>query len=503
MNTKTDHQKSFEIHTFPAKNFLQWYKLETCELFDNFIIDNVIEYTFKSYPILWFTDTTLRTLYYENNCHIYLNFDFKSKNIPKRCNDFFNELCDDFYLHLTSVRSRVSKVKMRCTVRLLLKNISRLKFHKKYSILYSKKEANWVGVGNHYSHNYFEELVTYLVSLGVVKDFTGFSSDDGKDNIMSMLLVLPQFIDKCNGFGTSLHMDEELLPEVRTNCEIRVKKGKNSYDVVKPKKVEVDMYTLADNIMSQLNDLFRNTYITIGNVAIPEYFLTRIFRDNMHLAGRYHDRSEVQGENSKVRSTIQIDFEDTIEIDYKSLHYSIAAEELGLNLKDKDPYDFPFDIPIDQEELTTWKIQYGIEDYDPIRNIKKTALLTMFNAIDKTSAIRGISDSIRKDYRRRDKSTRKYVGLKNIPVTKLVEAVIQHNQDVAAYFNTGVGLRFQNLDSKMITYCVEQFISKNQVLLPVHDSIIVKKSLTDFGVKCMEDAFEHVMGSKVNCRLKF
>lgn len=503
MNTEKNYQKSFENYTLTAKNFLQWYRYDLDTIFDSLIIDDNIEYMFKSYHPLWYSDNLLRSLYEHKNCHIYLNFYFKFNEVPKRCDKFFKELCEDFYPYLAKTRTRISKVKMRCTIRLLLKNISRLKFHKKYAIIYSKKEANWVGVGNNYSHNYFEELISYLVSIGVVKDFTGFSLDDGQDNKMSMLLVLPQFIDKCNGYGTNLIMDDELLPSVMTDCEIRMKTGEKSHKVVKPSKEEADVFAEANQIMNQLNDLLRNTYITIGNVAIPEYFLTRIFRDNMSLGGRCFDKGHVQGQNADIRALIKIDMEETVEIDYGALHYSMAAEELGLDLKDKDPYDFPFEIEVDQEELERWKQMYGITDYNPVRNLKKTALLTMLNADNKTAAIGGISESIRRDYKRKDKSTRRFVGMKNIPVSKLVDAMIENNQEISSYFNTGVGLRFQNLDSKMITYCIEKFIAVDQVLLPVHDSIIVKKSLKDFGVKCMEDAFEHVMGSKVNCRLKY
>jgi hypothetical protein len=502
MNIEKNTKKSFNIHKVTAKNFLQWYIYDLDTIFDSLIIDDTTEYMFKFYSPMWYSDNILRSIYEHKNCHIYLNLHFKFNEIPKRCEKFFKELCEDFYHYLAKSRTRISKVKMRCTVRLLLKNISRLKFHKKYAIIYSKKEANWVGVGNNYSHNYFEELINYLVSIGVVKDFTGFSLDEGQDNKMSMLLVLPQFIDKCNGYGTNLIIDNELLSGIRTDCEIRVKESKNSHKVIKPSKEEADVFTEANQIMIQLNDLLRNTYITIGNVAIPEYFLTRIFRDNMCLGGRCFDKGHIQGQSSTIRALIQIDMEDTIEIDYGALHYSMAAEELGLDLKDKDPYDFPFNIEVDQEELEKWKELHGVSDYNPIRNLKKTALLTMLNADDKVSAIGGISESIRRDYRRKDKSTRRFVGMKNIPVSKLVEAVIENNQEIASYFNTGVGLRFQNLDSKMITYCIEKFITVDQVLLPVHDSIIIKKSLKDFGVKCMEDAFEHVMGSKVNCRLK-
>ena len=122
----------------------------------------------------------------------------------------------------------------------------------------------------------------------------------------------------------------------------------------------------------------------------------------------------------------------------------------------------------------------------------------MFNADSMKSAIGGISKALLDDYKK-DISKRRFVGIKNLKVKELIAAVVEHNQEVKSYFMSGVGTRFQNLDSRIMDYCVREFMKVNQVCLPVHDSLIVKKSLTDFTIKCMEDGFEYVMGSKVNC----
>lgn len=480
----------------------QWYKCGILEIFNTIKIDSHTEYLFKDYPVTWYSDFILRTLYENKNLNTYLSFDFKFNEIPKRCESYFNTLQEEFYVHLKSKgeRTRVSKVKMRTTLRLLLKNISRLKFHKRYAIKYSKHKRNWVGVGKNYSLNYFIELVRFLSAKGYVKDFTGFGEeDDDYGNVLSMLLVTPNFIDMCNGYGVSEIIDDELRKLDPKSCEIRVKTGKKTYKVIPPSKEDKEVFEQAEFIIDQLNEKYKTTLVEIGNVTIPEYFLIRIFRDNTSKCGRLFDKSEIQGESETTRSTIRIDKEDTIELDYKGLHYAMAAEELGIELNGRDPYDFEFNIDVDHEEVDTWKRDYGVESYDPVRNIKKTALLVMFNAKSKESAIGGISYAIKTDYKRKDKSTRRFVGLKSFPVTELVEAIIKNNSEVSQYFNSGVGTRFQNLDSKMIMYCIEKFIEKDEVLLPVHDSIIIKKSLREFGIQCMKDAYKKVMGSDLNC----
>lgn len=495
-------QKTLSFQEVTDYRCQQWYKGSILEIFNTIKIDDSTEYLFKDYPLTWYSDTILRTMYENKNLNTYLDFDFKFDRIPKRCENYFDTLQDEFYDHLKSKgeRSRVSKVKMRTTLRLLLKNISRLKFHKRYAIKYSKHKRNWVGVGKNYSLNYFMELIKLLSSKGYVKDFTGFGEEDEEyGNVLSMLLVTPNFIDMCNGYGINEIMDEDFRLLDPKSCEIRVKTGKKTYKVIPPAKEEKEVFQQAEFIIDQLNEKYKTTLVEIGNVAIPEYFLIRIFRDNTNKCGRLFDKSEIQGESETTRSTIRIDKEDTIELDYKSLHYAMAAEELGIELNGRDPYDFKFDIEVNQKELDAWKENFEVESYDPVRNIKKTALLVMFNAKSKESAVGGISHAIKTDYQRKDKSTRRFVGLKDIPVTDLVEAIISNNSEVSEYFNSGVGTRFQNLDSQMIMYCIERFIEKDEVLLPVHDSIIIKESLRDFGIQCMKEAYKKVMGSDMNC----
>lgn len=477
-----------------------WYKYGINDLFDSYIIDENVEYMFKDFSVSWYSDIKLKTVYECKNLSLFLMFDFKSKDLPKRCEDYFCSITEEFYDHLKITKNRVSKVKLRRTVSLLLKNISRLKFHKRYALKYSKHKRNWVRVDKNYSLSYFLELIDFLSEKGHVKDFSGFGDRDSKyDNVMSMLLVNPNFIELCNGFGKTTYLDYELQSPDPPSTEIRVKVSKKDYKIIPPSKEEKGLSESVKDIMDQLNFKLRNTYIEIGNVTIPEYFLVRIYRDNMKSGGRIFDKSEIQGESEPARSTIKIDQEETVELDYKSLHYSMAAEELGIKLNGKDPYDFLFDLDTNIEEINSWKEEYNISEYNPVRNLKKTALLVMFNAKDKNSAIKGISDAIRKDFKRKDKATRRFVGIKNIPVTKLVESVIDNNKEVSEYFNSGVGLRFQNLDSEMIMECIKNFIEVDEVLLPVHDSIIIKKSLKNFGIKCMKDAYKKVMGSDFNC----
>jgi hypothetical protein len=364
-------------------------------------------------------------------------------------------------------------------------------------MLYARSHTFWDGKVSNLSNEYFLELIDYLQDKRKIMSFSGFTCKES--NVSSMLLVLPEFIDECNGYSKDLLMDNCLRQPEQTLCEIRVKKGKDSYKVIKPSEEDLPVFQEAVNILTQLGDMYTESRIEIGNKLIPEYFLHRVYLDNVNCCGRFFDKGEIQGSSKALRSTITIDGEDTVELDFKNLHYAFAAEELGLDLKGTDPYDFEFNIDADYSEIDDFKQQYSITKYNPIRNLKKTALLVMINAKDKKSAISGISNEIFKDKCKKDQSTRKYVGINKVPVTDLVNAVIEHNQCISKYLNSGAGVRFQNLDSRIIEYCIKEFIKIRQVFLPVHDSLIVKESLADFTKKCMIDGYEYVMGSKINC----
>ena len=464
------------------------------------LIDNKPYYTIKDnfkYNLSWYNDDKLRLLYKFNSTG--MCFDFRSSKLPLRCEGMYSELTGKLQAYLRESRSRVSLHKVKLVVKAFVKNISRLKHHSKFSLKFTQNNNSWVNRKG-YSREYFIALTRMLQESGDITVFQGFQSQD--ENIQSMMVVNPEFTDRCNPcYIYSQIMEDCLKPINNEYAFIKVDKS-----IIKPRtKEEQEELDAMTDILKFYAEEISKRQVCVNGILVPELFFRRIYSEDLfHGARIYEKGNSIQGVNDKIRSTTTIDGMPTVERDYKHLHIAMAYEEKGLVLGDKDPYDYPVEMKIDQDAIDKWATKYGLDAdrYNPVRNLKKNVLLTMINASSKKSAIAAISKNIHKDYRREDKSTRMFVGIVNAPVKELVEATMKHNKEIEDYFLSGVGRRFQKLDSDMIYYCIKKFLEIGDVCFPIHDSLIVKEIYNKLAEDTMEDAYEHVMGSKLNCKIK-
>lgn len=475
--------------------------LDLNDIFDIVLIDDVNHYIIKELDVTeynWFRYKPLNKAYRYNAIH--MHFNFNTNKLPIRCEVVYQELLEDVTDHLKTTRSRLNKTQVKCTLIHLMKHISRMYYHKNCHITYTRQRQHW-NVDKTLSHSYMMDIIDYLENKGMVKSYTGYQNDK---QVTSLLTVRPDFIKYCNGGDPPTKMDSCLrCDKDKPTIKIHIEDNKGNK---KPRSIRRGEKIVADKIsdvVKAYNEFLSDSHIMVNGIAVPELFFARVYNSDLDHGGRFYDDGTVQGQDSKSRSTILIDGMKTVELDYKSLHYSMAAEELGIDITHKDPYNFDYEIEVDQKAINSWREQVGYQGkYDPVRNLKKTAILTMFNADSYISASRGISNAILKDYKKEDLSKRKFVGLKNIKVKELIKQVQEHNHEVSEYFLSGVGIRFQNLDSKMIEYCVKSFMDINQVCIPVHDSLVVKEVMNKYTVKIMHDAYGSVMGSNINCRVE-
>ena len=103
---------------------------------------------------------------------------------------------------------------------------------------------------------------------------------------------------------------------------------------------------------------------------------------------------------------------------------------------------------------------------------------------------------------KRPEIKKKYVGIERpFPAKQLCQALCDHNYKIAHFFFSDSGVVLQNLDSKMADLIIQDFISDDEVLLPYHDSFIVKKSLEEKLETSMNKAYTYVVGSNMNCKI--
>ena len=329
------------------------------KVFDIINIDLEVHYEFKQFvtdDLFWRHANHLNNLYKYNSC--FMGFYFKSNNLPKRCESYHKELIKNFTNWLKdNGKTRVSSSKVKLITKHFLKHISRLHYHNKFSLAYTRKFSNWKEYKT-LSHEYAMLLIEYLKELGVVRNLTGYTNEvkNNTDNTSSMLIFKPDFIHLCNGKVSSKKgMDECLrtieLPKSLVKIHERYGEGnKLKRERVMTKEEKIVAKDL-NAMMKGWTSLLQNSMIEVNGTLIPEIFFIRIFNNDLMHGGRFFDDGSIQQQSKPIRETIKIDQEDTIELDFKSLHYAFAAEELGLNLLHKDPYDFEYSVAICQESF--------------------------------------------------------------------------------------------------------------------------------------------------------
>lgn len=237
-----------------------------------------------------------------------------------------------------------------------------------------------------------------------------------------------------------------------------------------------------------------------GNV-IAEPFLRRIFNTSFEMGGRYYTQlGVIQTMSPEDRLKITVDGRKCCEIDACALHPSILATRAGINV-DYDPYDFEVPAEIDYEAIEQHKTKYGKEQYDPIRNLNKIAVLLAFNNKTRGAALQSISRKLRDDANLPEKD-RMYFGINFIDINQLYANMSNRNLAISESFGSNAGAFLQWLDSTWIERVLGYMIQLNIPAIPVHDSIVCPEDCIDSVDKAMTLAYAQSFGDSYNLKLK-
>jgi hypothetical protein len=162
-------------------------------------------------------------------------------------------------------------------------------------------------------------------------------------------------------------------------------------------------------------------------------------RDHNH-HGRYY--CPLQNIPGAVRGLLTIDGEPVVELDFDAMHVAIAYALAGV-LMDGDPYVIP-----------------GWED----RKQVKIAFLTYFNAKTDHKAILALTDA----------REGKPVCATRLEAARLLEAIKARHPAIADSFGKDAGMRFMNIDSRIMLAAVEYLMARGIKCVPVHDSLVVQ-----------------------------
>lgn len=185
------------------------------------------------------------------------------------------------------------------------------------------------------------------------------------------------------------------------------------------------------------------------------------------------------------RTKLEINGEPTVECDYGQLFPRIAADLVGVTLDETfDPYGIT------------------ISGYKPsvIRNLAKIGLMCLFNCKTEEGATFALIKEMNKKWLKDQIEEAKAEGVwPDFPIARrVIEALVERNSYVHTYFFSDSALDLMAIESTMIDYIIERVLSDDQIMIPIHDSVIVQEKYKDSAVQIMKRAYEVVVGGN-NC----
>lgn len=402
----------------------------------------------------------------------------------------------------------VGKKEVWCVVT----NIARALKYKAIGLSVPRQRSAYSGNEQGVSQRRMVILLDKLEKEGYTDDFIGGVVDwKEMDTVQSCIIFKPKLLDLFNGVDVSSEQDYFNVVEIkdRETKELKSKSGVRGVKII-------------TEYMNAYNQQLMNTEISdeTGLLSVQQY--KRVFSDNLRQGGRiYNTAGGVQVKNEEERSYMKINGEEIVELDFKAMHPSLLYEqEYEENSEDIDdwisntwggdynPYGakMPF-LKVNLEKVEAFKNTFGLAKYDPIRNLNKHALMVSLNAKTYQKAYVQVTEEFRADQVGWDKLTKdaKFYGIEsvgNFPGHTVCQAVAAHNKPIAKYFFKDQGIKMQYLDSEIVADVLNRLLMEDEVLLPEHDSVIVRASIKDKVIGYMRSAYLELMGSDKFCYLE-
>lgn len=220
------------------------------------------------------------------------------------------------------------------------------------------------------------------------------------------------------------------------------------------------------------------------HVSQANKFTKRTFNNgSFDMGGRFYG-GWWQNCPKNIRRQILLNDWPTNELDYSSLHPTLLYSMEGI--------DYHRDIGGDPYAIEPVSF---INDPLILRQMAKYILLIAFNASDQAK----IPAAFRKEQPAGSASKR----LTNQQVFEVVNAVKNKHTPIEKYFGSGIGLRLQNTDSRISEEILKAFIAKDEPVLLVHDSYIVRSGFEEILEDVMQLSFNKVTGTTHATKIKY
>lgn len=323
------------------------------------------------------------------------------------------------------------------------------------------------------------KTVDKLVEAGLICNFVGKAHKELEKRQMSFIAPTDKFVEEfCSD------PEQAMLAISAYNAALQTIILRNEFGVDIDYQDDANIKK-ARQIVQKLNEINESHEIRDGEGNLMTNIYCRVFNKDMQHGGRFFhsDALKLKNKVSKSRLDITIDGNPVLEIDFRNLHYRIAAV-----LEGYDDSDLPQDVYMEilPEELR--------DSYH--REIVKLAINILFNAKSEKSADKAIQDEIKKVKENLHPSfhSGKMVRLAVYDATPEFKSCYCREDSF--------GLALQNADSWLAQRVIERFIAVNRPILPIHDSFVVDRNDVGLLISAMSDSFREEFGVTYNVQLK-
>jgi len=248
-------------------------------------------------------------------------------------------------------------------------------------------------------------------------------------------------------------------------------------------------FTIKNNkFLFDYNTLVSNTSFKVGDefnhiISFDRNVMKTVFNDgSFSKGGRFCGTWWLECK-SKIRKSILIDNEETCEIDYKCSHPTIAYAKKGIDVSNQDLY-----------AVNT------IDNYQEHRKLIKKVLLTCLNAVSKNSAAKAIETNFLEYTIKKHKKRKENKILKKHPdytVYQIINLIKEFHPNIQEFLYNDSGKNLMFLEREIVFDVLNHFLKKDILVLPVHDSFVIKKKYQ----KELEEVMLSIFKTKMNVNI--
>jgi hypothetical protein len=400
-------------------------------------------------------------------------FDHKIDTNNPDFNQLLSDLYNDYLAHMISIGEKwvlnsnsPKHEKHKKALRSIISNCylawTTSSGHHKTAISYSRSSNTYTSYP--FTLDTLKSVIDWLINKGFVSSKLGyFCSLGSPDNFDSRLSYLKNLNNCFAKLKTTVLLTS---PETKLiNIKDHQKKDNIGGDEALIIFDMIDFYETGTSELQkqvEINTLRKNTIVMNENKSIQLSPYHRTLNNSCFGDGGRVYGCPIQNMPKKIRSSITINNNPIVEMDYSNLHLNMIYHLSGKIIKG-DAY------------------QQGIlKKY--CRKLIKTSIFRIINSANLIQAKRSMQKYINENPI--------YIGIK--PQT-LIDDIQSEHWSISSWFCSGKGIKLQHIDSIIALEIMHYFCKKNIVCLSIHDSFIVEKQYQDELIQVMLEKYDQCM----------